>query len=305
MMKIKTIYIDVLFAVNFIINMTILNIEAIVLKLPVKLRCLLLGSAAGALYSCLAFTGYYRILSSFAVKASFALLITLLTFGKSKPKPLLKRTAVFFLLTVFFAITVLAVLYFTDIGIKLGGIIKNGVFYFNIPLWYMFVACVAASVVTVAAEKLLKHSVTKNCVKIKITYRGKTAELTALIDTGNTLTDPFNGKKVMVAEARCLSCLFDFDIPDFEKDGFETLPPGFRLIPFNSVGNSKGLLAAFVPDMITADQKIITNLTTAIYCGTLCQSGDYNALVGPIDVRKDDTNAQRENNYHNTEAIAR
>ena len=44
--------------------------------------------------------------------------------------------------------------------------------------------------------------------RVRLTLGERQVELTALVDTGNTLTDPVSGRPVMVAEGETLSPLF-------------------------------------------------------------------------------------------------
>ena len=79
----------------------------------------------------------------------------------------------------------------------------------------------------------------------EIRYNGKCHRFTAMIDTGNTLTDPITGQQVMVVSSglgqRILgegALAFSDPIAAMEKI------QGGRLIPYHTVGNEGGLLAA-------------------------------------------------------------
>lgn len=283
MIAINAIYIDVLFLVNLIINICLIVCTGSVLKLPCKVLRVSGASAVGALYSCLVFIGDFGALTSVAMRVAFALLIILTAFGMCKIRQLIKRALVFFGLTVGLGVCTLALLYFTDMGIKLGGVVKNGIFYFNIPIWFMLTACVGAYIAITLIQKLMKKSTARSYARITLSHLGRTVELKALVDTGNMLSDPFTGRKVLIAEANVLSPLFDFNTEERFKEGFEDLPEGFRLIPFSSIGKENGLLAAFVPDKVSVESAEKDNIITAVFTGNLSQSGDYNALIGPTD----------------------
>lgn len=62
----------------------------------------------------------------------------------------------------------------------------------------------------------------------------KKVELLALIDSGNGLVEPISQSPVSLVEKRALTEV---------EDGF--LPERFRLVPFHSIGQSKGLLEAY------------------------------------------------------------
>lgn len=253
-----------------------------ILKLPLKSFRLLMGGGIGALYSCIVYALNMPFLSSAIMRLVFAVAIVGVSFGFSGIS-LIKRTFVFIALTVAMGVAMLGILYFTNIGIRLGGVIKNGVFYFNIPLGYMAFCSAGAYILVYSLEKVFKKASCRSFSRVKIYRYGKAVELTALVDTGNMLCDPLSGRKVLIAEAETLSPLFAFCIEDILKDGFkpELLPEGFRLIPYNSIGKKDGLLVAFVPDLVEIDSKKEDNIITAVFDGVLSGSGDYNALIGP------------------------
>ena len=281
MIKINTIYIDILFLVNLAINTGIIMCTGYIMKLPRHPIRVLASAAEGAAYSCLMFVCNLSAVTSMAIRLCFAALMIVTAFGTCSVRALLKRTAVFILLTVAQGIAMLAVLYFTKAGIRLGGVIKNGVFYFNIPAGYMIICSIGAYILIHIAEKLIKRTFHRSFARIKLKHLGKTVELKALIDTGNMLRDPLSGKKVLIAEAQKLTPLFEFDLRSISPVEPNGLPRGFRLIPFSSIGKENGLLAAFVPDAIEVEDAEQKDIIAAVFDGTLSQNGDYDALIGP------------------------
>lgn len=63
---------------------------------------------------------------------------------------------------------------------------------------------------------------------------GESCKVTALVDSGNGLIEPISKKPVSLVEKRVLK--------PFEK---ELQPNSFRLVPFHSVGKSKGMIEAY------------------------------------------------------------
>jgi len=103
---------------------------------------------------------------------------------------------------------------------------------------------------------------------VTLTRRGRRAEFTALFDSGNCLTDPVTGDRVMLVSPAALRTLF----PGQEAllahaDPVELVtkaePGCFRLLRCGSVGGP-ALLAAFRPDTVTVDGKARDDLLAAV-----------------------------------------
>lgn len=82
-------------------------------------------------------------------------------------------------------------------------------------------------------------------VPVSITYSGRTVQLTALRDSGNTLRDPITGEPVLVISAEAAEKLTGMTRKQLLSP-LETLGtvPGLRLIPYRAVGCAGGMLLA-------------------------------------------------------------
>lgn len=82
-------------------------------------------------------------------------------------------------------------------------------------------------------------------VPLELNWEGKTLNLTALRDTGNTLRDPITGEQVMVLSDKAAFSLTGLTREQLEHP-LETLVsrpiPGLRLIPYRAVGTAGGFL---------------------------------------------------------------
>lgn len=277
------VYIDILFLINLMINTVILLASATVMKIKYSSLRIFIAAVVGALYSCVIFYPKMQLLYTFFAKIAAAIVISAIAFAPKNILQCFKQTAMFYAVTALFGIITLSLLYFSDIGIRLGGVISNGIFYFNIPLGYLIFSCGATYIGLIICSKLIKKSSLRSYTLITVVNHGKSVILKALVDTGNMLKDPFSGKTVMIAEAGVLSPLFDFDLNILLENTnvANSLPPGFRLIPFSSIGKQNGLLVAFVPEKIIIDNLEQKNIVTALHMGHLSKTGEYNALLNP------------------------
>ena len=283
-----TIYIDILFLVNFAVTLSILSAQAILFKHPTGTFRIIAGALAGGLYSCVVFAFNIPFAGSMVSKVVMCPVIVGTSFGFSSIRSIIKKSLIFTLLTASLAMLMLFIIYSAGPLFNIGGIVHHGFFYFDIPLHFVLLCCTGACIGARVALKISSKSVECYCMKITVEYQSKKAHIKALFDTGNCLTDPFSGKPVAVTELKTIEPLFDKDTISCLHDIPARLPPGFRFIPFSSVGKENGLLATFVPDRVIIGKQQFTNLAIAVYPGTLSQNGDYNALIGPGAINRKD-----------------
>ncbi len=276
-----SVYIDVLFFVNVMINTVILLSTATVLKIKYSSFRIFIGAVIGAVYACVVFFPEIRFIYSVMFKAAAAMIICVISFAPKTFRQCIIYTAAFYATTAFFGVAALALLYFTDIGIRLGGVISNGVFYFNIPISYLIFSCAVSYAAICIGDRMLKRRSRRRYSVITISKGGRSVSLRALVDTGNMLRDPISGKAVIIADVHAVAPLFEFDVEKYtDADSeFVSLPPGFRLIPFSSVGKSNGLMIAFVPDCVKIDDNVRSDIVTALCGGVLSKNRDYDALL--------------------------
>lgn len=288
MIKINTVYIDILFGVNFAINISLILCTGYITKRKSGNLRLFASAGIGALYSCFIFIFNIDALFSLGMRIAVACLMMVTAFGTCRIIPFAKLVLSFLGTTLALGMLMLSVLYFSPVGIRLGGVIRNGVFYFHIPIRYMLLCSGGVYVLIYLGEKLIKKSSARSFARVTVKRLDKIVELRALIDTGNMLKDPISGKKVLIAEADKLSPLFDFDIENIFSDDTlpDVLPEGFRLIPFSSIGKQNGMMMAFVPDTVTVESSPQNDIITAVFNGSLSQSGDYDALIAPLSTRE-------------------
>lgn len=87
----------------------------------------------------------------------------------------------------------------------------------------------------------------RRLIPVEIADRGRTVRLKALYDTGNELRDPVTGESVLVIgsdPARQLTGLTEQQL-HHPLETLERMPlPGLRLVPYQAVGETSGLLLA-------------------------------------------------------------
>jgi len=82
-------------------------------------------------------------------------------------------------------------------------------------------------------------------VPVVLRYGERSVCLTALRDTGNTLSDPVTGQSVLVVGAKAATALTGLSIEQL-RDPIKSITafPGLRLLPYHTVGQANGMLLA-------------------------------------------------------------
>lgn len=133
-----------------------------------------------------------------------------------------------------------------------------------------------------------RHSIAGQLCRCQIERRGRRAELTALLDTGHTLSDSITGRPVLTAHWAALDPLWTASersvLSRLERDGgpacLEQLGPGFRLLPYQAVGVREGLLLCFQAERAILDGREIGPVTVALSPSAVSDGGGYGALWG-------------------------
>ena len=132
-------------------------------------------------------------------------------------------------------------------------------------------------------------------VPVTIYQENKKTTFFAIVDTANSLYDPFSKKPVIVAEVDCLKDVLQKETTDFIHnilaDGYDAFgkPPDIKeklhMIPFHSLGIKTGFLWGFAPQKVIVSfprqTPTICDAVIGIYPGQLSHSDEYKALMHP------------------------
>lgn len=120
--------------------------------------------------------------------------------------------------------------------------------------------------------------------EVALTYHDKVYHLTALKDSGNTLTDPITGRRVLIAGPKLAWDVFGMT-PEQLSDPIGTMEQGnlqgFRLIPYRAVGQSCGMLLATSFEKVVIDGQY-TNPLVAFAPNRFGKGEVYQALTGGV-----------------------
>ena len=211
-------------------------------------------------------------LSGLPAKLAAGALLALAAYGGEAK--LMRLTLLFFAVSCAMAGCVLGLGLLAGGGMPMAG----GVFYTDVDARVLLISAGAAYLVlSVVFRASARHGVQGELVEVRVRILGRTAALTALCDTGNSLRDPATGAPVLVAglgrldgalprEVRALLTEETLAHPASVLEQVARAAPALRprLVPYRAVGVSGGLLLAIRSDWTEAAGERYDGLTVAL-----------------------------------------
>lgn len=275
----ETVYLDSLFALNLVINYLLLLCSGRVAGICLHRWRYALAATIGALYAVGSVLPGWGFLGSMPMKLALGALMSLIAYGGEAR--LIRCTAIFYCVSAAFGGAVWGASMLAG-----GGLTAYGYTPVSLRVLVLsFALCYAAVTLFLRRTGTRPERVT---ARLTISFRGRSVEVPALVDTGNRLYDPATGRRVAVVTARALAPLF----PDggralqassaAERLRLLSELPGCRgrltLLPYSSLGASFGLLLALRPDEALIDGEK-RPLLIGIYEGTLTEDDTLCAIV--------------------------
>ncbi|MDY2814908.1 MAG: sigma-E processing peptidase SpoIIGA [Dorea sp.] len=220
------LYIDVFFAVNFMMDSMILTMTRKILGGTVTYRRIFAGAFLGSLLTCLVIV--LPIPATFIKLVLFHGLVNVVMIrtglGIPAGQGLLKAWIVLYIS-----------------GFLTGGVFQFFQQYLRSGSLFFLLAVVSYYVVSAIWETICYLSRKRNgrC-KVILYLNERSCEVDALIDTGNSLKDPLTGKAVSVISQDTAKKLIS------AKEN-----PTFRYIPYHSIGKAEGVMPMIVLNGMT------------------------------------------------------
>lgn len=290
-----TIYLDIIFFENLIMNSIILYATSIILKLKPKFFRILISSVIGSIYSIILYITEMKIYSSIISKIILSIIMTYVAFNPQNVKKMWKQILIFYLTSFVFGGVALYLIYFLkpqDI------LMKNGMYVGENILKIILLGGIVAFVVIKISLKIIKTKISSKDMycNIKIKLNEKEVETTAMLDTGNLVKEPITNTPVIIVESSLLYEMLPKEIlnnleevlsgnlSNIPEEIQEKYISKMRCIPFKSLGKENGMLLGIRADEIEVikedENKIIKNAIIGIYDKSLTKRGEYRALVG-------------------------
>ena len=278
------VYLDEVFLLNFVVDYLLLLAAGRLSGEVLRRRRLALGAALGAAYAGAVFLPGLGFLIHPLCKVGAGVLSVLVGYGGS-PR-LLRVTLVFFAVSAAFGGGIFALQLLGSRSL----VLSNGVISSPLDLKLVLLSAAGCYVlITLLFQRAARHSPRRELAPAVVELGERRVALTALVDTGNTLTDPVSGRPVLVAEGTKLDGLFP---PGTAPTKAELRDPATalerlgraglrcRLLPYQAVGVECALLLALRVDRVKVDGEDYGPLLVALSPTSLTDGGGYCALIG-------------------------
>lgn len=252
------LYIDVLFLVNLFFDFLLLLTVKNIIKCQVSWGRVFLGSIIGAALTCLViaspFNGILKLILFHTVVNVIMIKVGLKIHNIVK--------------------TIRAIVLLYVVSILYGGLLEIFSPYLHTEMIYFGIALLCAFFIRNMWKIFLEEKRTQNTRCTVILQEGKIQKkITALIDTGNTLTDPVSGEPINIIGKELAKQMWG------EKDQEK----GIRYIPFCTIEN-KGIMPVFrIEKMhVTGNGDIWIHHPVLGVCeGQMSESEEYQMILNP------------------------
>ncbi|MGN0372525.1 MAG: sigma-E processing peptidase SpoIIGA [Enterocloster sp.] len=273
---IYTVYIDVVFAVNTIMDLMVLAVLNRVLSYRTTVWRLTAGAALGGLWSCVVaiYPGIPAGLRMFGTYVAVSSLMAVTAYGLRDIRDIAQSVAGIYLVSVVLGGMILFLRENTGTGALVQRMFCGDGFR-KIPAaaWILTAAGGAAACygcfgeIRIFIEKMAEK---RDICRVTLRYGGREEQVTGLIDTGNRLFEPATGRPVHVAEEKVLRRL----CPEVK---------GVIYVPYCSIGKKHGIMPAFFMDEMEVEQEgksyCIKKPLVAASENPLSPGGTYQILV--------------------------
>ncbi|MBR6425390.1 MAG: sigma-E processing peptidase SpoIIGA [Oscillospiraceae bacterium] len=273
------VYADLLVGLNSILNYLLLSAAGRFAAMHGKLWRRLLAALLGGFYALVCTLPGLALLGSLPGQLVMAALMLLVSFGFGRQLPSLG-----FWLLVLSAAYAGVVLLLSKL-FHSGLLLLGGSVVYPVRARALVLAAGSCYALTSTVLERLGRSPSEQIVPATICVRGRCLHLRALLDTGNGLRDSVSGEPVCIldpeAARKILPELKDLSLsdPTLVFQALSAALPGVRLLPYQAVGVSAGMLVAFRSDYLVLANRVLRKQYLALSPNRL-SGGRYELIAG-------------------------
>ncbi len=266
-----TIYADVLFATNFLMDLGILFLTMQLSRMKWKLFRLTLASGLLALYGTVSFMPELSGILSGVGRFLMGMIAVWILSPPGGWRGFLKARAIFSLVSAGMGGVVYAMVAGTNLGRQLGTVLVNGAFYFLLDIRLLLAGIFLSYGLIFWFRQICirNFSREKVLVPMELTIGEEKITVTALADTGCELTMPITGTGVMLISEKILQGITP-------KDSF--------WLPIHTAGGDDRIPAFYPEEAVSLSQRydLLETPVIGIVKGRLSRDGLYSGILNPV-----------------------
>ncbi|MFE8695267.1 sigma-E processing peptidase SpoIIGA [Cytobacillus sp. FJAT-53684] len=264
------VYLDVIWALNFLFDSLLLYLTAIILKRDIRHWRLLAGGFIGSIIILLSITPLNAYSGHPISKCLFSILMILAAFGFKRFRYFLSGLLTFYLTTFLIGGSIIGVHYFINFDLELSTtVLLANVKGFGDPISWLFVIIGFPIAWHLSKRNTEGIEMIKiqydSLVNVRVTINGMTYHFKGLVDSGNQLYDPITKMPVMFISIKKRLADFPEQLVKIAQDpekiilGNEEISAEWehrmRVIPYSVVGQEHQLIVAIKPDAIHIEKE--------------------------------------------------
>ncbi|OLS03890.1 sigma-E processing peptidase SpoIIGA [Tissierella creatinophila] len=280
---------------NLIINFLILYSTKTITKNKTPIKNIIIGTLFGTVYSLVFFYPSLLFLTRPMMKFILSLIIVKISFKSKTLKSFYYEFLGFYIISFIFAGVIIGMSW----NFKLpSSLLQRG---YLLDMFNIKNVIIGIIIAIFMVKIVFNYTHRKNMKKeyiydVEIYFKDKFTKVTALVDTGNSLVDPFSRTPVFVVELEKIDEFIPTKIKDIVvslsknsiisfQDILDDLNKEFPLIPipFKSIGNEGGIILGFKPDYIIIkslkEEILKKDIIIGIYNGKLSDEMEYDGLL--------------------------
>lgn len=285
-----TIYLDVVFLENILLNYIIIFATAIISKSRISYFRILISSLIGCIFVIINYVFGFSQNTNLVLKLLLSILMVLIAFKERKLKIILKQLVFFYLVSFTFGgITFMLIFLVSPSEI----VFEYNHFTGTYPVKMTLIGgCVGLVIITIISKMIRNKMTAKEMLcEIEIFYSGRNKKIKSMIDSGNLLKEPISKSDVIIVEKDSLTNIVSENILNnistivkgewLDSDNIHSYK--LKVIPFSSLGNDNGILIGFKPDYIKiyGDIELVRDdILIGIYDGKLSKNNLFTSLIG-------------------------
>jgi len=299
-----TLYADMLFIVNFVMNTFVLWVVSKIIRNKKKARWLFVGSGIMSLmYTLLIAIEFLRFINVALASVVILSVGVLIAFRLVCVKAFLKTMLISYGISFTVGGLGMALFFLTDIPYAVYFIANDWGGFTQAISWQLVLVGMVASyaLIKIGLKIAERHTLKRQMLcNVQIFMGEQDASFEALVDTGHSLKEPLSQSPVIIAEFEHVKDFLPSSLKVLFYEKRESTPNALytnicdepsentfykriRMIPFTSLGRKSGMLIGFRPDRVTVEgaKSPSMDVIIGIYNDRLCNDGKYQGLLSP------------------------